>query len=227
MSDAVLPDDRVEPICKKYIELRYRLMPYIYTLAREAYDTGVPPLRPLWFRFPEDKRAANCSSQYMFGNTLLVNPVTAKGAKKWSTYLPEGRWYDFFSGESLQGGRDISRAVTLEDIPVYVPEGSLLPMGEITQYIGDEPINPLDDRIIVQVYGGKDGTFTVYEDDGITKDYARGQGTFTTFTWDDAAQRISVAGRSSQIPGRNRVFVVVHVHSGKEETVTCVYNEIE
>ncbi len=225
MCDAVLPDYRVEPICKSYIELRYRLVPYIYTLAREAYYAGVPLLRPLWFRFPDDERAATCDSQYMFGDALLVNPVTAKGAREWTTYLPEGLWYDFFTGESIEGGRDITKEVTLEDIPVYVPAGTILPMGEVKQYIGDDPINPLDDPITVRVYEGSDASLVLYEDDGITKGYAVGEGTFTEFTWDDRAQVLSVSGRSSQIAGQKRTFRVVHVSSGGQSEEMCMYDE--
>ena len=226
MCDAVLPDYRVEPICKAYIELRYRLIPYIYTLARTAHDTGVPLMRPLWFRFPDDEKAATCDSQYMLGDALLVNPVTRKGARKWTTYLPGGRWYDFFTGESVDGGGEITKKVALEDIPVYVPAGTLLPMGDVKQYVGDDPINPLDDAVTIQVYEGEDGSCVLYEDDGITKDYMKGQATYTTFAWDDESKRLSVVGRSSQIAGKTRTFNVVHVESRKETIVTCVYDAI-
>lgn len=223
MCDAVLPDDRVEPICKKYIDLRYRLMPYIYSLARQAYDKGMPLIRPLWFRFPDDEKAATCESQYMFGNALLVNPVTRKAPGCWTTYLPAGKWYDFFTEEAVEGGTDISRDVSLEEIPVYVPAGSLIPFGAATQFIDDLPIDPMDDAICVYVYEGANGSFTLYEDDGITKDYTRGQGTYTRFVWDNSRGELSISGKSSQVAGRSRAFAVRFVESGEETTVTCVY----
>jgi alpha-glucosidase/alpha-D-xyloside xylohydrolase len=226
MCDAVLPDHRVEPICKRYVELRYRLVPYIYTLARRAHDTGVPFMRPMWFSFPHDEKAATCDSQYMFGDALLVNPVTRKGAREWTTYLPKGQWYDFFSHDHIEGGREVTRAVGLEDIPVYVPAGTLLPMGEVKQHIGDVPINPLDDPITIYLYEGEDASFVLYEDDGITKDYMQGQATYTSFTWDEKSKELSVSGKSSQIAGESRTFRVIHVSSGEEDTATCLYGAL-
>lgn len=223
MSDAVLPDYRVEPICKKYIELRYRLMPYIYSLARQAYDRGIPLIRPLWFGFPDDENAATCESQYMFGDALLVNPVTRKAESSWTTYLPAGKWYDFFTGAALEGGGKITKDVSLEDIPVYVPAGSLIPFCGTKQFFDDTPIDPMDDNINIRVYEGANGSFTLYEDDGITKNYTRGQGTFTKFVWADDSKELSVTGKSTHIAGRSRSFSVRYVGSGEETTVTCVY----
>lgn len=225
--DAVLPDYRVEPICKSYIELRYRLVPYIYTLARNAYDTGAPFMRPMWFDFSNDEKASTCGSQYMFGESMLVNPITKKGATEWITYLPSGKWYDFFTNKLIEGGRDITKAVELKDIPVYIQAGTILPLGEVKQYIGDSPINPLDDSITIYVYEGRDASYTLYEDDGITKDYMRGSATYTEFKWDDSAKALSVRGRSSQIAGEERTFKVVYINSKYEDEITCLYECIQ
>ena len=226
MCDAVLPDYRVEGIVKSYIELRYRLVPYIYSTARYAYDTGVPFMRPLWFTYPDDEIASTCVSQYMFGDALLVSPVTKKGAIEWSTYLPAGKWFDFFTHELLDGGQHVTKAVELKDIPVYVPAGTILPMGEVKQYIGDKPIHPLDDKVTIHVYEGKDTAYTLYEDDGITKDYMNGSATYTVFRWDDAEKKLTVTGKSSQIAGESRTFEVLQVGSGKASEVQCVYEGV-
>ncbi len=99
-------------------------------------------------------------------------------------------------------------------------------MGEIRQYIGVTPCNPLDDPVIMYIYEGKDGTFTLYEDDGVTKEYVEGGATYTTFTWDDEAGSLSVVGRSSQITGKTRAFKVVRVPSGKTSEISCRYREL-
>ena len=223
VKEDALPDNRVEPICVKYIELRYRLLPYIYTLAHEAADKGIPILRPLWFSFSHDKKAAVCQNQYMFGDGMLVNPVTENGAIEWSTYLPEGIWYDFFTNESIGGLKDVKASVGLEDIPVFVGAGSIIPLGDVKQYIGDRPINPLDDSLTVQVYTGSDGEFTLYEDDGITKEYLTGNGTYTKFVWHEREKELEITGSSSQISEKSREFYINYIGLDKSEVKTCKY----
>lgn len=224
MSDAVLPDHRVESICREYIELRYRLIPYIYTLARIAYDTGVPLMRPMWFGFPDDEVASVCESQYLFGSSLLVNPVTKKGATKWETYLPKGRWYDFFTNEVLDGACRVTRTVSLRDIPVYVPAGTILPLGEISQFLPDSPLDAPGEGVQINVYEGADGEFTLYEDDGITTGYQAGTATtYTHFRWNDSSETLTVSGTSTQVPGKSREFRILQVGANKVETVRCVY----
>jgi alpha-glucosidase (family GH31 glycosyl hydrolase) len=223
MVDAVLPDYRVEPICKKFIELRYRLIPYIYSYARTVYDEGAIFMSPLWFDYPDDEEAVACDSQYMFGSSMMVNPVTKKGVIKWDTYLPAGNWYDFFSNELIEGGQTITRDVELSDIPVYVRAGSILPMGQVRSSIGDARINPLDDQIDIYVYEGDSVEYCLYEDDGISMEYKNGNATYTNFHWDETTMSLSVEGRSTALKGQTREFKVVLVKSGRQEIVACRY----
>ncbi len=111
----------VEPICRKYLELRYRLLPYLYSVVREGCLTGLPIIRALWLHDPDDREGRSRGDEFLWGPNLLVAPVTEKGATTRRLYLPRGRWYDFWTGESVEGGREISRAVDLATIPAVRP----------------------------------------------------------------------------------------------------------
>ena len=123
----------VEPICRKYLELRYRLLPYLYSVVREGCLTGMPIIRALWLHDPDDRGGRARGDEFLWGPNILVAPVTEKGATSRRLYLPRGRWYDFWTGESFEGGREISRAVDLATIPLYVRAGTILPMGPVRQ----------------------------------------------------------------------------------------------
>jgi len=127
----------VEPICRKYLELRYRLLPYLYSAVHECATTGMPIMRALWLHFPDDPKAVECGDQYLWGSNVLVAPVIEKGATTRRVYLPRGTWYDFWTHERVEGGREISRPVDLETIPLYVREGSILPLGPVKQFSGE------------------------------------------------------------------------------------------
>jgi alpha-glucosidase/alpha-D-xyloside xylohydrolase len=120
---AAIPDSnqlhnpQVEPICRKYLELRYRLLPYLYSAVRECATTGMPILRALWLHYPDDPKAVACGDQYLWGRDVLVAPVVEEGATSRRVYLPRGAWYDFWSGDRLEGGAEISRKVDLETMP--------------------------------------------------------------------------------------------------------------
>jgi alpha-glucosidase/alpha-D-xyloside xylohydrolase len=178
----------VEPIVKKYLELRYRLLPYTYTIARECTEAGLPLMRALWLHYPRDARAIARGDQFLWGRDLLVSPVVEKGATSRRLYLPEGTWYDFWSNEKLQGGREIERAVDLSTMPLHVRAGAILPLGPIKQYV-DESVN---DPLTVTIYPGLDGGFSLYEDDGRTFDYKKGEWMRLAMTWRDATRRFSV-----------------------------------
>jgi alpha-glucosidase/alpha-D-xyloside xylohydrolase len=184
-----LNNPRVEPIVKKYLELRYRLLPYTYTIARECCDTGLPMMRALWLHHHEDAEAVVRGDQFLWGRDLLVSPVVTKGATSRRLYLPKGSWFDFWTEEKVEGGREIDRAVDLETMPLHVRAGAIVPMGPVKQYT-DEPV---DAPLSVTVYPGADGAFTLYEDDG--KSFAHKQGDFMrlAMTWNDASRIFSVA----------------------------------
>src|SRR5262249_54929837 len=114
-----LHNEKVEPICRKYLELRYRLLPYLYSAAREATQTGLPIMRALWLHYADDHTAAARADEYLWGRDILVAPVTDQGATSRRVYLPKGRWYDFWKEEAIDGGREVDRAVDLETMPLY------------------------------------------------------------------------------------------------------------
>ncbi|MGP0069993.1 MAG: TIM-barrel domain-containing protein [Isosphaeraceae bacterium] len=178
----------VEPICRKYLELRYQLMPYLYSVVRECCVTGLPIIRALWLHDPDDPVGRARGDEYLWGPNILVAPVTEKGATTHRLYLPRGHWYDFWTGESFEGGREITRAVDLATLPLYVRAGTILPMGPIRQYTGEKVDGPLT----LRVYPGADGHFLLYEDDGISFGYRKGDWMGIDLTWNDRARKLSL-----------------------------------
>src|SRR5262249_53301269 len=138
-----LHNAQVEPICRKYLELRYRLLPYLYSAVQEAHKTGLPIMRVLWLHYPDDPESVERGDEYLWGRDILVAPVTEKGAKSRRLYLPPGRWYDLWTEEVLQGGRETTRAVDLATMPLYVQAGSIIPFGPVKQYTSEKVSGPL------------------------------------------------------------------------------------
>jgi alpha-glucosidase len=205
---AELKNARVEPILRKYLDLRYRLLPYTYTAVRECCDTGLPIIRALWLHYPDDATAVACGDQYLWGRDLLVSPVVEKGATSRRLYLPRGTWFDFWTGERVEGGRAIDRPVDLETMPLHVRAGAILPLGPIRQH-SDEPI---DAPLRLVVYAGADGTATVYEDDGKTFDYRQGEWMRIEMGWRERERRLSLrlaSGSRTLPPARRRIEVRV------------------
>ena len=213
---AAIPDPsqlhnaQVEPICRKYLELRYRLLPYLYSAVRECSVSGMPVMRALWLHYPDDPRAVACGDEYLFGKNLLIAPVVEKGATTRQVYLPRGRWYDFWSDEPLEGGREITREVSLDIIPIYVRAGSILPLGPIKQYTAEKVNDPLS----ISIYPGADDSFLLYEDDGTTFNYRKGEWTGTQIMWNDAQQSLTLdlAPGSGKLP---RVPTAIQVKLGQ------------
>jgi alpha-glucosidase/alpha-D-xyloside xylohydrolase len=178
----------VEPICRKYLELRYWLMPYLYSAVRECCLTGLPVIRALWLHYPDDPKAASRGDEYLWGRDILVAPVTEKGAVTRRLYLPRGTWYDYWTGERIDGGKEISRTVDLATIPLYVRAGSIVPFGPVKQYTTEKVDGPLT----LLVYEGADAECAIYEDDGATFDYRRGAWMGIRASWNDRTRTISV-----------------------------------
>ena len=201
-----LHDARVETICRKYLELRYRLLPYLYSSVRECATTGMPIMRALWIHFPEDPKAVACGDEYLWGGNLLVAPVVEKGATTREVYLPRGAWYDFWTGERLDGGREITRAIDLETIPLYVRAGSILPLGSVKQFVSDK----VDGSFSVSIYPGSDASFLLYEDDGSSFNYRHGEWMGIQMTWNDKnrALKLCLAPGSRLLPPERRVITV-------------------
>ena len=215
---AELPNLAVEPICRAYLELRYRLLPYTYTIAREAYDTGLPLMRALWLHYPQDRQAVGRGSEYLWGRDLLVAPVVERGATARTLYLPPGLWFDWWTGQRHQGGREITRGVDLATLPLYVRAGAIIPLDPVRQYTGERVTRPTT----LQIFPGADGEFTLYDDDGATLAYLEGQGTWTRLAWDDTRRilRISAARNSGRTPARE--FAVRLGVASVEKVVTFV-----
>jgi alpha-glucosidase/alpha-D-xyloside xylohydrolase len=178
----------VEPILKKYLELRYRLMPYLYTAVEEATRTGLPIMRALWLHDPDDPAAVARGDEYLWGPDLLVAPVVEKGATSRSLYLPRGLWYDYWTEELLEGGREMSRPVDLETMPLYVRAGSVIPLGPVREWTDQEVGEP----VTLVVYPGADGVSTLYEDDGISFDYRDGAFSRIAMEWHEAGRTLAL-----------------------------------
>jgi alpha-D-xyloside xylohydrolase len=189
-------------------QLRYRLMPYIYSLAWQVTSAGYTIMRPLVFDFQNDPRVYTITDQYMFGPAFLVNPVTIAGATSRSVYLPVGTWYDFWAGSTLTGGGTMTVNAPLTQMPLYVRAGSIVPMGPMIQY-ATQSIDPEE----IRVYEGKDASFTLYEDEGDTYNYEMGQYSTIQFTWSDSAKQLTIGSRNGSYAGMpaSRTFNIVWV----------------
>jgi len=201
-----LHDRRVEPICRKYLELRYRMLPYLYSAVRECATTGMPIMRALWLHFPDDPKAVECGDQYLWGRSVLVAPVVEKEATARRVYLPRGAWYDFWTGERVDGGREISRPVDLETMPLYVRSGSILPLGPVKQFATEKAAGPLS----VSIYPGADSSFLLYEDDGISFDYRTGEWLGIQMAWSEKRRTFNLGlapGSRMLAPGPRAIQV--------------------
>jgi alpha-glucosidase/alpha-D-xyloside xylohydrolase len=183
-----LRNPRVEPIVRKYLELRYRLLPYTYAAVRECCDTGLPIMRSMWLHHADDPECAKRGDQFLWGRDMLVAPVTEKGATSRRVYLPRGRWFDFWTNETVEGGREIERAVDLETMPIYVRAGAVIPMGPVKEWTSQNVDAPIE----LIVYPGDDGAGALYEDDGTTFDYRKGDFLKLGMTWNDAARELTI-----------------------------------
>ena len=196
----------VEPMCRKYLELRYRLMPYLYSVAREVHETGLPIIRALWLHYPDDHVAAARGDEYLWGRDLLVAPVFEKGATSRKVYLPRGTWHDFWTEQKVEGGSEIDRPVDLATMPLYVRAGAIVPSGPIKQYTTEKVEAPL----MLVVYPGAGGLFTLYEDDGETFNYRRGEFMKLQCSWNDRGRLLTLSlaeGSRMLAPLRRRIDV--------------------
>lgn len=204
----------------KAIQLRYRLIPYYYSLAYETHDTGVPMMRPLIMEFPDDPKVANLSDQWLMGTGLLAAPILQQGTTTRTVYLPRDRWYSFENGTPMNGDQTITATAQLDEIPLYVRAGTILPLGPIIQSTDELPGGPLD----LQIYPGKDAAFTLVEDDGETKEYLKGVYRKTTFTWNDAARQLSWKTEGSYTGGHSFQQMIVSLFdpSGRKKLTSLL-----
>ncbi len=198
-----------QKILVSFDRLRYRLLPYTYSLAWKTTHDSYTPMRPLVMDFRTDVRAENTWDEFMYGPAFLVNPVTEPAASSRQVYLPEAKWYDFWSGVATDGGSEVSAAAPLERLPLYIRAGSIVPMGPDEEWATEKPADPIE----LRVYRGADGDFTLYEDENDNYDYEKGVYATIPLHWDDGKQMLTIGDRQGQFPGMltSRKFQVVFV----------------
>ena len=200
----------VEDNMRKMMNLRYRLLPYIYSEAWQVTNNGSTIMRPLVMDFRDDITALNQPFEYMFGNAFLVAPVTEPDIMEWNVYLPKSTaWYDFWSGQKYDGGQTIKAQAPLNKIPLFVRAGSIVPMGKMIQYTGQFPA----DTIEIRIYKGADGRFELYEDENDSYNYEKGVFSTIDFKWNNATGVLTIGKRNGEFPGmlKTRIFSIVVV----------------
>ncbi|QHG18514.1 glycoside hydrolase family 31 protein [Nostoc sp. ATCC 53789] len=205
--------DRIEKICREYIDLRYQLLPYIYSLFWLAATTGAPILRPLLYDFPNDPKTFSLADQVMLGPSLLAAPIYRPGVEHRAVYLPEGCWYDWWSGEEFTGPAHILAYAPLEKMPLYVRAGSIIAIAPVMQYVDEHPINQMRLRIWKGV-----GEFTLYEDDGHTFEYKTGAFCTTTYHVYSEQQTtiVEISAREGEFSPITRETIVELVGVGEQ-----------
>jgi alpha-D-xyloside xylohydrolase len=190
--------DKVEPILINYDKLRYRLMPYVYSLAWRVTNDDYTIQRPLVMDWRADVRVRDIGDQFMFGPALLVNPVLQPDATHRTLYLPDApAWYDFWTGASTNGSREINADAPLDRIPLYVRAGSILPLGPEIEYADEKPAGPIELRI----YTGADGEFVLYQDTGDGYDYEHGVHSVIPMHWSESNRTLTIGQREGEYPG--------------------------
>ncbi|MGV3705598.1 MAG: TIM-barrel domain-containing protein [Arcticibacter sp.] len=223
--------DKVYDAIEKFIHLRYRLLPYIYSTSWAVTARQSSMMRALMMDFAADKKVLDINDQFMFGQFFLVAPVTKpmyikagqsgavpvedfSSVKSKEVYLPQGTsWYDFWTGEKLSGGKVVRKDTPLDIMPLYVRAGSVIPMGPKVQYAGEKKWDELE----VRVYRGANGRFTLYEDENDNYNYEKGAYSIIDFEWNDAKSVLTINARKGSFSGmlKNRKFRIVLVGEGK------------
>jgi alpha-D-xyloside xylohydrolase len=181
---------QAEPILEKYLKLRYELLPYIYSLGYQTYQTGAPFMRALFMDFPKDANVADIRDEYMFGPAFLVAPVSDQGATSRKVYLPAGAdWYNYWTNERVKGGQTITVNAPIDTIPLFVRAGSIIPLGS---YI--ESTAQTQKIAKLRIYPGADADFTLFQDDGNTYAYEKGGAQITHLHWNDASHQLTHTG---------------------------------
>jgi alpha-glucosidase len=204
-----------EAAMRKALNLRYQLLPYIYSLGHEAYNTGAPIMRPLVMEFAGDTTVANITNEWLMGKGLLAAPVLNTGGKR-NVYLPNDTWYDYYTGEVIRGPKTISVDKALDEIPLYVRAGTLLLVGPVIQYTEQTSAAPLE----IHIYPGKNGSFKMVEDDGISYNYTKSNTRTTAYYWNDRTKTLAwnVTGRYS---GKN-VYKIIKAVLGKSAKIATL-----
>lgn len=213
---------------EKFINLRYRLLPYIYSSAWQVTARSSAMMRALVMDFPKDKAVLNIDNEYLFGQSILVAPITdslytktvngqtqtdLSQIKTTSVYLPKGTgWVDFWSGRWYSGGQNISCNVPISIIPLFIKAGSIIPFGPLQQYVDEHKAGAVELRI----YPGANGRFTLYDDEGDNYNYERHQYSTIDLTWNNALKTLTIHNRKGAYPGmlKQRTFKIAIVKEG-------------
>jgi alpha-D-xyloside xylohydrolase len=204
-------DEKTQGTLRTYLDLRYRLLPYLYSTAWQVTSEGSPFMRPLVVDFPKDPQVIGIGDQYLFGPAIMVTPVTTAGATTRSVYLPAGGapWFNFWTGATSPAGQSVEAAAPVETLPLFVRPGSIIPMGPFIQYSSEKPADPIELRI----YRGADGKFTLYEDEGDNYSYEKGKYATIPIFWNEAKRTLEIGKRTGKFPGmlKERTFNIVWV----------------
>ena len=206
--------------------LRYRLMPYIYSLMGQIYQNDYTMMRGLPMDFSSDKKVLNIADQFMFGSAILVNPVTEYKKRNREVYLPNTNgWYNFYTSEFLEGGQTITAKADYDEIPLYVKEGSILPCGPNIEYTSQKSSEPFT----IYVYTGKDANFSLYEDENTNYNYEKGKFSNIDFNYNQTSKTLTIGDRKGSFDGmqKNRVFNIVFIDKTKNATFQLISNPNE
>lgn len=214
----------VEEIARKAISLRYQLLPYLYSEFREACETGLPVMRPMILDFQDDPNVYGIYDQFMFGRSMMAAPVLRPGERKRMVYLPAGGWYDFYTKARIEGGRYIIADAPLDRIPLFVREGAIIPMAKCAHSTAFMDFSELT----VEVYAGREGSFTLYEDDGLTLDYLEGSFNLRGFAQETSLScfRFTVKNiRNGYAGGLKKARVTVYGLPAELSSDICVFSD--
>jgi alpha-D-xyloside xylohydrolase len=204
-------DEKTQAMLRTCLDLRYRLLPYQYSVSWQVTNNASTFMRPLAMDFPKDPKVLNIGDEYLYGPSILVTPVTTAGQTSRPVYLPAGgaSWYNFWTGATSPAGASVDTACPVETVPLYIRPGSILPMGPFLEYSHQKPADPIELRI----YAGANGSFTLYEDEGDSYRYEKGVYATIPFAWDDASKTLTIGARKGEFPGmlKERTFNVVLV----------------
>jgi alpha-D-xyloside xylohydrolase len=215
----------VEANIRKILDLRYRLIPYIYSGAWQVSKNGSTIMRPLVMDFQDDFTAVNHKYEYMFGKAFLVAPVTKPDVSVWDVYLPASvSWYDFWTGKRFDGGQTIQAPAPLNTIPLFVKAGSIVPMGKFIQYTSQKTADTLE----IRVYAGADGTFELYEDEGDNYNYEKGAYSTIKFEWNEGKQELTINEPLGEFQGmlKKRIFNISWINETSKNGINmCLVNK--
>ena len=208
------PGDEAYKSMVYYDKLRYKLMPYIYSLAGKSYSNDYTIMRGLVMDFNSDPKTHNVADQYMFGPALLINPVYEYKVTSRNVYLPaQMGWYDLYTGKYVEGGQTLKANAPYGRLPVFVKEGSIIPTGPEVQYTSEKPVDPLT----LFIYIGKDASFDLYEDEGVNYNYEQGQSSLISFDYNETAKTLTVSNRVGSFKGmlEKRIIQIIWVTKEK------------